>query len=53
VLDRATSYNMLVDVWSLGIFAVELANGKKPFTDKTNIRDIYYAIQDKKNMKWS
>ena len=34
VIDKAKNYNLLVDVWSLGIFAVELCIGSKPFSDK-------------------
>jgi p21-activated kinase 1 len=34
-------YNYKVDVWSFGIFVVELAQGEPPYISDTQIRILY------------
>lgn len=52
-------YNSLVDIWSLGIIMLELAEGVNPFRGKTLTRIMYEMKNDappkirNKNQRWS
>jgi serine/threonine protein kinase len=42
-------YGPQVDVWSLGIFALELANGNPPHDQAKSIEDVFFRILDEEN----
>ena len=49
-------YANKVDVWSLGIFAIELAEGLPPYIDNETERALFKIVQNESPMiskKWS
>ena len=52
-----TSYDSKVDIWSFGIFAIELADGEPPHHGKTQAKILLKIVQKDpptlKNPKWS
>ena len=51
------SYDSRVDVWSFGIFIVELANGEPPYINEQQIRVLYNIAHNPaprlESEKWS
>ena len=41
---KERGYTNKVDIWSLGIFALELANGQPPYIELTPIRIVFNII---------
>ena len=53
---RDKKYANKVDVWSLGIFAIELAEGLPPHIDNKTDRALFKIVQDEPptiSKKWS
>ncbi len=42
-LIKKTPYNEMVDIWSLGIVAVELAEGEPPFLKMPPLKTMYFT----------
>lgn len=56
-LIRGYDYSFPVDIWSLGILAVELAEGNPPFIDLPALRAVFLIVTQAPHQisrdKWS
>lgn len=43
-LIKGTPYGIEVDIWSLGVFAIELAEGFPPFIELPPLRAVFMIV---------
>ena len=56
LIEGRGAYNNKVDVWSLGIFAIELAQGEPPYIAEHHTRVLFNIVQNQPpriSSKWS
>jgi len=46
LIEGRAEYDNKVDVWSLGIFAIELAEGEPPYISEHHTRVLFNIVQN-------
>ena len=47
LIQRKNVYNTKIDIWSFGIFAIELSNGEPPYIAEHQDRVLYNILKNK------